>query len=641
MKKSLITSILFLSSGIVLGSGGMYLVHISITANDTSAGTDIGIANRANQPSHGDDSELIGESNEYIVINEESVASIEDPTLHTDAFQRRLAIYTHVAGLSVPELTTELEAISTGSQEYSHHVRDELQAALVERLAIVKPETAVKFAVAQKVPEPDWNTQLYGSPYPVTEDEPPNMPVVRSVFSDWALSDLKSAIRGAKSLGTDAKSNALAGILASQAGQSLATHRQLARELGDEERGVDSYVQAFSTGQIEDPKAAWDEVIALQEPNNFRRSQPLLNIASQWLEQDGFSVLDEINQSTLELNIKSNLNYQLLSRAAEDNPHQAFQFALKMPGQGGFNMALNSVVNSWSQSDPQTALQAVTGIEQSGLREQQQRNVARTWSRNEPRYVLDNLDLFPANLQDTVKRDAITYFAQESPKEAAELALEQLEGTGVDFVASQIMRAWVEQDVEGAINWVYNGPVSEENQYSWISALTSSMVHSDPRRAFDLAVMQEIPERSSFIGMGTYQPPGLEADVIRQIAYRDLDLAVELLPRVRDGITKVVSYESVGDRYIDAGHSSKALELGLKLPSEHQSRYFEDIAYSWARVDPSGLVESIEQLPSQELRSKIASSLSNRWYRENFTEEQIDTLKQYLSDSDRQALEDQ
>lgn len=640
MKKSLITSILFLSSGIVLGGGGMYLVHISITANDTSAGTDIGIANRANQPSHGDDSELIGESNEYIVINEESVASIEDPTLHTDAFQRRLAIYTHVAGLSVPELTTELEAISTGSQEYSHHVRDELQAALVERLAIVKPETAVKFAVAQKVPEPDWNTQLYGSPYPVTEDEPPNMPVVRSVFSDWALSNLKSAIRGAKSLGTDAKSNALAGILASQAGQSLATYRQLARELGDEERGVDSYVQAFSTGQIEDPKAAWDEVIALLEPNNYRRTQPLLNIASEWFKQDGFNVLEEINQSAVDANIKIGVIQQLLWQAAEDNPEQAFQFALKMPSEGGYNSSLTRVVMTWSESDPQAALQAVNNIEQSGLREQLQYIPARSWTRKEPRYVLENLDLFPTSHQDNVRRDAIRSIARDSPKEAAELVLEMNEDMMVGSVANDIMRAWVEQDVEAAVNWVYNGPGNEESQSSWVSALAVSLVNSDPRRAFDLAIKQELPEGSSFMGMGSYQPPGLEAEVIRQIARQNLDLAVELLPRVRGGITKNAAYSSVGDRYIDEGQASKALELGLKLPNEDQLNYFEGIAYSWARVDPAGLVESIEQIPSDEIRSNIASVLSNRWIRESFTEEQIDTLKQYLSDSDRKALED-
>lgn len=641
MKKSLITSILFLSSGIVIGSGGMYLVHISNTANDTSAVADNGIANRANQPPLGDDYELIGESNEHIVINEESVASIEDPSLHKDAFQRRLAIYTHVAGLSVPELTSELEEISTGTQKYSHHVRDELQAALVERLVIIKPETAVRFAVAQKVPEPDWITQRYGSPYPLTEDEPPDMPVLRSVFSDWALSDLKSAIRGAKSLGTDAKSNALEGILASQAGQSLTTHRQIARELGDEERGVDFYVQAFSIGQIEDPEAAWDEVTALLEPDNYRRSQPLLNIASEWFKQDGFNVLEEINQSAVDTNIKTGVIQQLLWQAAEDNPEQAFQFALKMPSEGGYNLSLTRVVMTWSESDPQAALQAVNNIEQSGLREQLQYIPARSWTRKEPRYVLENLDLFPTSHQDNVRRDAIRSIARDSPKEAAELVLEMTEDMMVGSIANDIIRAWVEQDVEAAVNWVYNGPGSEESQSSWVSALAVSLVNSDPRRAFDLAIKQELPEGSSFIGMGSYQPPGLEAEVIRQIARQDLDLAVELLPRVRDGITKTAAYSSVGDRYIDEGQASKALELGLKLTNEDQLKYFEGIANLWARIDPAGLVESIEQFPSEKIRSSIASVLSNRWIRENFTEEQFDTLKQYLSDADRKALEDE
>ena len=640
MKKSLITSILFLSSGIVLGSGGMYLVHVSITANDTSAGTEIGIANSARQSSHGDDSDPTEVSNEYIAVNKDSVASIEDPNLHTDAFQRRLAIYTYVAGLSVQELTTELEAISSGSQKYSYLVTDELQEALVERLAIVQPETAVKFAVAQKVPEPDWITQWYVSPSPLTENEPPDMPVVRSVFSDWALSDLKSAIRGAKSLSTDAKSNALAGILASQAGQSLSTHRQIARELGNEERGVDSYVQAFSTGQIDNPKAAWDEVIALLEPNNYRRSQPLLNIASEWFKQDGFNVLEEINQSAVDANIKTGVIQRLLWQAAEDNPEQAFQFALKMPSEGGFNSSLTRVVMTWSESDPQAAMQAVNSIEQSGLREQLQYIPVRSWTSKEPRYVLENLDLFPTSLRDNVRRDAIRSIARDSPKEAAELALEMTQDLMVGSIAHDIMRAWVEQDVEAAVNWVYNGPGSEESQSSWVSALAVSLIKSDPRRAFDLAVKQELPEGSSFMGMGSYQPPGLEAEVIRQIGRQDLDLALELLPRVRDGITKVAAYSSVADLYIDEGQASKALELGLKLPTEDQLNYFEGIAYSWARIDPAGLVESIEQFPSEEIRSRVASVLSNRWIRENFTEEQINTLKQYLSDSDRKALED-
>lgn len=640
MKKSLLTSVLFLSCGVLLGCGGMYLVHISTTGNNTTAGTEEGRESNSNRSTQERDTQLTGELNERIFTNNDSVASIDDPNLHTDSFQRRLAIYTHVAGLTVQEMTTELEAISNGSQKYSYHVRDELQSALVERLAIVKPETAVKFAVEQAIAEPDRSPQGYSPQYLISEGEPLNMPGVQSVFSDWAMNDLSSAIRGANSLSTDAKSNALTGILNSQVGSSLETHRQIARELGDEQRGVDSYVQSFASRQVDDPRAAWNEVIAYLEPNNYRHSRALMNVASQWYEQDGFNVLDEISQSNLDSNFKSNFIRQLLWQAAETHPEKAFQFALKMPSEGRFPHTLNTVVNTWSESDPQAAFQAVNEVEQTSVRDQLQRNVVRNWSRNEPRYVLDHIDIFPTHLQVSVKRDAITSIARKSPKEAAELAL-QIEGMGGEIVGPQIMRWWVEQDAEAAINWVYNGPVSKESQYSWVSALTSSLVASDPRRAFDLAMKQEIPQETSLMGFGTYQPPGLEADVISRIASQDLDLAEELLPRVRDGITKNSAYSAVGDRYIDEGHSNKAVELGLKLSDEDQVTYFQGIALTWARVDPVGLVASIKELPTEAVRSGVASVLSNRWYRDNFTEEQIDTLKQYLSDSDRQALEDQ
>lgn len=140
------------------------------------------------------------------------------------------------------------------------------------------------------------------------------------------------------------------------------------------------------------------------------------------------------------------------------------------------------------------------------------------------------------------------------------------------------------------------------------------------------------------MGMNAY---GLEAEVISRIANQNLDLAVELLPQVREGITKTRAYTSVGNRYIDGGHSTEALELGIKLPNDDQASYYQSIAFSWVRIDPAGFVESLELLPTEEIRSKIAASLSSQWARDIFTDEQFDTLKQYLSDSDRQALEDQ
>lgn len=640
MKRPFLISLLFLSSGILLGGGGMYLLHISTSANHPMEGTEKDVKNNLNGSSSRSVPRLDGDREGHPLSNIQPIASLEDPSLHTNSFLRTLAIYIYVAGLSEHDLKNELQEVSSGSQTLSHLVQDELQSALVERLAIVNPETAVEFAVVQKAPEPDWPTQWYNWQDTSGEPAPVSMPVVRSVFSDWALSDLNKAISKAKSLRGDTKSNALMGILAVQDGQSLATYRQIARDLGDEKRGVDYYVQSFSTGQIDDPKAAWEEVIDLLEPNNFRHSRALISIALQWYEQDGFTVLDEIRESTLVPETKNSTIQQVLWQAAEENPAQAFQYALDMPSEGRFSPTLYTVVSQWSESDPQAAFQAVSAIEKSGLREQLQRSVAGRWARQEPWYALENLDNFPPNIHDSVRSDAIGTIARTSPKEAAELALEHATTMRYSSLPSTVLYSWLEQDVEAAINWVYNGPVKDEDRYPWVQALTNHLVESDPRRAFDLAVKYDIPDDADNVGIGRSQR-GLEADVIRRISYENIALAVELLPQVREGTTKTRAYTYVGDRHIDNGNSSEAMELGLKLPNEDQASYFQSIAYSWARVDPGGLVEALKQFPTEEIRSTIAASLSGQWYRDRFTEEQFDSLKQYLSDSDRQALEDQ
>ena len=355
------------------------------------------------------------------------------------------------------------------------------------------------------------------------------MPLVRSVFKEWALSNLDDAVSSAKSLKKDARGNALAGILEAIPGESLTTYRTIAKKLGDEDQGLESYVMSFSSVSVENPKAIWDEIVSLIEPENYEQYQVLGNIAQQWYQQEGFGVLEEISLSTLDENIKGDVVNRVLVLAAEENPDQAFRYALTIPTQGNYSRPLYGVTGAWAESDPQAAYDAVTGIEQSRLRESLQRNVVSTWAYNEPYYLLENLDIFPPNIRDNGISSALAKIAQTSPQEAAELALEQKTGMlgGLSYLPNQIMGYWMRKDVEGAVNWVFNGPLNEENRQNWVSALATNLVNSDPRRAFELALKQPINEETT----GMYMP-ALEARIIQQIVYNDLDLAVELLPRV-------------------------------------------------------------------------------------------------------------
>ena len=592
----------------------MYLVHIGLSENDDTTDVRHGVKPPTS-------------SSLPVVVDSQFEMELDDPRLLEDPITRGFVIYTYVASLSEWELKNEIRKTSD-SKKYSPSVQQGLLTALIERLSITDTEAALEFAFLELISEHDWTTSWYPWSNLSEEPVPAHMPVVQSVFTDWAHRDLQRAIQVAKTLDVEAKSNALIGILYAQTGESLAIHREIAKELGKVKLAEDFYVESLSNAQIDDPRAKWEEVVALLKPEEFRHTDSLLNIGQQWYEKDGFSALDEIRASTLGGDLKNFTIRQLLWRAAEDRPEQALQFGLSMPGESTLPNMSVTVVTSWVKSDPDAAYQAVSGIENSVLRETLQRRVISVWAGDDPRYVLDNLDSFPVNVQESARADSINTIAETSPKEAADIALQYSGTFEGDMLALRVMSLWVGQDAEAAIDWVYNGPVSKQHRHSWVSSLTTFLVRSDPRRAFDLAVQQEIPTDSGS------EVPGLEASVLDDIARQDHELALELLPNVREGVTRTRAYRSIGNSLINAGESKKAFNLGLKLTDSEQAAYFQNISTNWAKIDPAGLLESMEELPNTEIRANMAKTLTRRGYRDNFTEDQLDTLNQYLNGSE-------
>lgn len=634
MNRASSLSLLLVATGIALGGGCTYLVHLATVANSNENAK---ASQRGTELPSSSVVDASSASDSEITNNRQFETLIEDVSEQNASFERKLLVYSYIADLTERQVLKDLQLSREASLQWSRRVLEELQIALVERLAVVNPVAAMEFAVAHKTLGTDFSTLTSG--YIPAGSETTPMPVIQSVFEEWALSDRKSAVKNAKSLDADVRDNALAGILATLNDESLKTYRAIARELGREDQALDSYVMSFSTRVVEDPEAVWDEIVQLVKPSRYHHYMAIGNVARQWYQQDGIGVLEEISSGPLDEELKHRAIQQLITFATTENPEQAFQYALTIPSQTNwYTSPLYSVVRTWARSDPQAAYQAVSSMEQGGQRESLQRQVIPEWAMNEPHYVLENLGSFPLQMRDMAFSNAIGAIAHTSPQEAAEMALEQLDGKSgsLSYVPTQIMQYWITQDVEAAVSWVFNGPVSKDQRRNWVSALATNLVHTDPRRAFDIALKQ--PRAEGIMG---FYGIDLEAQIIGQIVMRDFDLAVELLPKVRDGISRAQAYSSVGNKYLDLGDFAKAVDLGLELPTDEQASYFQSISYSWANIDPSGLIESIKNLPSEELRSSVARDLSSQWMKENFTDGQLDTLKQYLSDSDRKALEQQ
>ena len=657
MKKIDAIPLILLTSGILLGGLATYFVHLATLTEDGSDPSQNVIAEQTNGVLPTVESEMDEIRDTKSTTPSYLAAAIEDPSLQQNGFQRKLAVYSYVANLSELQITEELERTPDPAHVLSSRVLKELQTALIERLAVLNPVAALEFSLDSNDLGNDYvipntlGTHTYANEYGTftvavnpldpqtyapTDTDSEFMPVVRSVFKEWALRDLDDAVENAKSLNSDTKLNALAGILTTLSGMPFATFRDIAKTLGDEDQGINAYVMSFRTATVDDPKAIWTELMSLVKPDQYDKMQVFGNIAEQWYEKNGVSVLDQINATPLEEYHKRNIVDRVIRLAATNNPQEAFQYAQRLPTEPGFSFStsLYVVVDIWAESDPQAAYQSVTRIEQIRDREQLQAAVVLKWASNEPYYYLDNLDNFPSHTRVSGIPSAIESIAQSSPQEAAELALAQKDEGIINInmlsvmLPGVVLRHWVDQDVEAAVNWVTSGPVPEDKQSSWVRALTTILVRSDPRRAFEIALKQ--PKAKG--GFEAFLP-ALEAELIDQIVYSDLDLAVELLPKVPEGKSRSEAYSSVGSEYIDRGDFDKAMNLGLQLSTEEQAHYYQSIATRWARIDPGRLVESIKDLPTPELRSSIAQELSSRWMKENFTDVQLEELKQYTGDS--------
>lgn len=632
MKRKFISLTIFFLLGIGFGGTSMYLVAVVPTMNWFV------FVNNSTEEFDSQESRSTRRSQHVAEEGVKPNISLEHAFLQMNLFQRRLSTYAHVTELSQQEVKTALATTKNNSMNLSPAVAKELQIALVEKLTSFDPAQALEFAI-------DRHEKLnFYSPYSsinsisLSEREIPVIPVVQNIFTDWAVYDLKSAISAAKLLGRDTKGNALTGILNSIDGDSFDTRRLIANELGHEHQIVDYVFNSIPTGKIDDPQAVWEGVVTLIDANNRTHSQALWRIALQWYEQVGLSVLEKIRSSALNETSKSWVIRQLLSEVAVHSPAKALQFALTLPRKSRYSSEISRVVDEWSRSDPQAAFEAVSLIEKSGERLHFQEEVASIWASQEPSSVLENLELFTPSVRKVVVYKAIERIARTSPRDAAELVVQFGENWD-DLLPNKVMRYWVELDADAAIDWVFVRIKTAENRYDWVGALTSYLVDTDPNRAFNVAVKQQMFEERH-LGFGRYQL-GLEAEVIKHLTRprQDIELAVELLPRVREGKTQTEAYTSVGKFFIKEGNTKRAINLGLQLSNANQSDYYRILSEHWANIDSGGLVDSIQDFPTDEIRRIVVSNLlSSTWYRNNFTTIEQDQLKQFMTGSDTPNL---
>lgn len=579
-------------------------------------------------------------------LTNESVRLIEFPFLVEKIFTGRQTVHEFVGNLTEQELVPTLTSTVNSLEELDARQLQglvELQRSLLERLSQTSPHEALTFALNNDLPRQLMELPGVRSIYDNSSFAPPpasktQVSFIETVFNVWAANDLSTALDNAASLDDASREFAIVGILKTKSTASLEELKQIGMQLGSEQYGLDAYYDLINSEYLEDPRAVWEQIRPHLTFGNLSQDWLVKNVLLQWYEQEGLSILDEVQTSDIPDRIKHDTSLLVLELAVQDSPISAFEYAVRIQVERPSHQPLVfGVLGSWADIDPQSAMEHLDELPDPFLLQMGTRIVVARWTTQDLDYVLENLDDFPPDQRKEAASIALRVLAFSKPTEAAKRALNEFQNVSHNLALRSVIDVWVKADPTAAIAWVERNGKNNWEKYVLTIALTDSLVsiESQRERAFDIA--RNAPD----IDWVDEEHVGLEAEVITSIAeWGSLDTALKLLPEVRPGTTRAIATAGIASVLIAENRTSEAFNLGLELPLDDQFKFFPEIAHSWARHDPDGLMGSIDDIADKKLRSIFALQALTGYTSDSFTDEQFETLQQYLDDSERTVFEE-
>ena len=469
-----------------------------------------------------------------------------------------------------------LAALLRQSVEIEDQVwRSTTQTLTLRRLAAVNPLKALNLASSYPREQRRW--------------------LIEAVFSEWSLKDLSgAATAGIRRQGLD-RDIALRAIL--QTRTDLPEERRIAigRQFDREELALRLVQESSYQFQPESPEEAWISTLGSGR-DLLPMFDSLVDLAKAWVEQDGVRALTPILKSLKNRFGADVIAKEIISVVAEDDPSGSFEQVLMSPDHRD---SLIRLTGNWAENDGVSALQSVASVEDYATRRDLTSVVMGRWADSDPKGLLENRNQFPPELILRVINLAISKIARQDSDEVIGI-IEMLRSEGVNTwtVEDTFVKATASMDPRSTLDWVLT-ETSSGNPYR-MEMLRKSIVElarRDPALAMEAALKQPIDDESP-----------IEESVVEIVSRSDIDLATELLDQVRDE-GKGSSFLHVGRALIDRGEPLKALELGPQLNEEQQDLYYSRIFQTWAHANPQQLLNGLQDLSSDRLRTLAAMSL--------------------------------
>ena len=451
--------------------------------------------------------------------------------------------------------------------------------------------------------------------------------LIRAVFSEWAHVDLDEAISQALTLSRDKRLAALTGMLPERSDLSDDIRRRIARQLGHEQYATQLIIQEKLTFLVDEPGRLWNEIVDEAQKDPSQR-ELLVQVGKTWIARDGLGVLDKIITSMHNAQMISSVATELLRFAARSDPDEAFDYALNLPNDP-YNSAVFGVANEWAKSKPHDALNAVSKVVGSGLRQQLQEVVVKGWAPFDPRGVCESIDELPENVQRKATELGFQMLAEVRPQEASELVSAMAQGSMKNYAAHAVVEKWLSRDPRSTLNWVLSDPGLDSFRQELLKSVLARLSQDDPQLAMRTALQQSVADDER----------GAEIAVIAQLAITDIEKAIEFMPQVRAGQTKTEAYRLIGWGLVRRGATATALKLLKEVPDNATERYLGAVFGAWREYNPIGLYESLDELSPAVASTAAMALLSHGKWHKHLSEKQVESVREYLTEEDASQLE--
>ncbi|MDE0645498.1 MAG: hypothetical protein OXH84_04575 [Gammaproteobacteria bacterium] len=531
--------------------------------------------------------------------------SIYDPTdyEHLVDYEYFSQLHLTLSELSFFEL---IESLGTSQRLSNTARRFETQQAIVRKLVYLDPEEAL--ANVSLLPDSEV------------------LDLIPVVFAAWSHVDHDAALKKASVLAPNLKSLAWQGLMLSNEDIAFSEQIRIAESL-DLDILTDDNVNQSDSIAIGDYENSWNTLIHDELPD-YVQVQELLSIAESWFDKEGFAAIDRVRDGLNGWAVKQVIVGSLLYHSALKDREGTFEYALSLVG-GDDTYFVSSFFQRWARTAPKEILDLVSTLDNRGNRQHLQSTILSTWADVDPYALLDEIESLPIELQLKATEAALVSLAISEPKSVISY-LPSLDNRGSQRqVARALVNSWAEKDALAALDWVLTDPFVDEISYrqSLLQPVLYFLARTNPDLAMDTALDQPLG-RSRV---------GAEAHLIGSLSWRNLDTAIKLLPRTREGNTRLNAYQSVGFTLLMRGEIDRAFSLGNDLPENNLDKYQYEIIERWAHRDHSAVYDNISRLRSKKLQSIAAYMLiSNQ--RNRMTNEQLREVANYLTDDQRHRL---